>query len=84
MYTDYNQKNPCFKVQEFRLQNSIWQLEFKNGQVIDYDEMDILIHNVLFQLIQLTHTKKNTHLILFNDQIPKEQLRILHLQSLIK
>lgn len=83
MYTDCNQQSPCFKVREFRRQNLKWQLEFKNGQVIIYDEMDILNHNVLFLLIQLTHAEKYTHLILFNDQIPKDQLRALHLHSLI-
>ncbi|HEM0318198.1 TPA: lpg1578 family Dot/Icm T4SS effector, partial [Legionella pneumophila] len=52
-----------------------------DGTTHHYDKLKILIHNTLFQVIQLSSDKKNQMLILFNDQIPTDQLRLLHLNS---
>lgn len=43
-----------------------------------YDRASILISNSLFQLVLLISVTKNTHLILFNDQVSDEHLRLLH------
>lgn len=39
----------------------------------------ILIHNPLFQLIRVSDQEKRKIIILFNDQVPNDQLRLLHL-----
>ena len=55
-----------------------------NGSMQHYDEAHIRIHNILFQLIELSHSNRKKLLILFNDQIPKTELRLLHLKTIIK
>lgn len=79
---DVTYQSVCQKVKEIKcLQNHTWSLETIDGTTHHYDELKILIHNMLFQVIQLSSDKKNQMLILFNDQIPTDQLRLLHLNS---
>lgn len=75
-------KRPRSEVQEIKLTKKEWILLLKDGQDQHYDQAQILIHNVLFQLIQLSNPQRNKIIILFNDQIPSCQLRLLHLKQL--
>ncbi|MCL9685571.1 hypothetical protein [Legionella maioricensis] len=55
-----------------------------NDMTIHYDEARILIHNPLFQLIELSFLKRKKLVLLFNDQLTITQLRLLHLKTLKK
>ncbi|HHT9841686.1 TPA: lpg1578 family Dot/Icm T4SS effector, partial [Legionella pneumophila] len=79
---DVTYQSACQKVKEIKyLKDLTWSLETIDGTTHHYDKLKILIHNMLFQVIQLSSDKKNQMLILFNDQIPTDQLRLLHLNS---
>lgn len=83
-YLDFTHQSPCPTIHEIREGKQKWILLMNNGNSIDYDEASILIHNTLFQLIELSCLKKKKLLILFNDQIPVRQLRLLHLKTSMK
>ncbi|HAT8179175.1 TPA: hypothetical protein JA361_06790 [Legionella pneumophila] len=79
---DVTNQSVCHRIKEIKyMQNHTWSLEMIDGTAYHYDKLKILIHNMLFQVIQLSSDKKNQLLILFNDQIPSYQLRLLHLNS---
>lgn len=78
LWVEYHYQNPCSAV-ELIYRNNQWVLLSKNGQSEPCDEIKIVIQNTLFQLIYCSIFKKNRVLILFNDQIPGNQLRLLHL-----
>lgn len=77
-WLDYHYQNPCSAV-ELIYRNNQWILIAQNGTSESCHEIKIVIQNTLFQLIQCSIFKKNKILILFNDQIPGNQLRLLHL-----
>ena len=74
-------KSPCKEIQELRLSQSQCILITKDGQLIYFDKVIILVHNTLFQLIKLTSPANKKLFVLFNDQIPMEQLRLLHVKA---
>lgn len=73
-------KKPYAKINALGYSLKKWIVIMNNEQQLNYDEATILIHNILFQLIKLSSGNKNKLLILFNDQIPNEQLRLLHIK----
>lgn len=79
LWVEYLHQNPCSSVAELIYRNNQWVLVSENGQNEACDEIKIVIQNTLFQLIYCSIFKKNKILILFNDQIPGHQLRLLHL-----
>lgn len=62
-------------------QSNQWSIIDNEGIELFYNELVILIHNPLFQLLKLSINKKNKLVILFNDQLPNHQLRLLHLKT---
>lgn len=78
---DFVHQSPCSAIQEIQYCKKEWVLVTDNGSAQCYDEAHILIHNILFQLIKLSRSNKNKLLVLFNDQIPTTQLRLLHLKT---
>lgn len=80
--SDWVLMSPCPELKSIRLTQTEWVLETVLGGLYHYQKAKILIHNELFQLIQLTGSKNNKKIILFNDQIPKSYLKILHLRQL--
>lgn len=76
---DLLHQKPCSTITEINYRNKEWRLITKEGESLHCEEAKIIIHNTLFQLIQFSMFKKNKLLILFNDQIPDEQLRQIHL-----
>lgn len=81
---DYIHQSPCSTIQEIRCSRKEWVLVMNNDIVIHYDEASILIHNTLFQLIQLSFFNRKKSFILFNDQLTMTQLRLLHLKTFKK
>lgn len=77
---DWINKSPDNGIQAIQFIGNEWILSLNNGKDQRYNEVQILIHNILFQLLQFTHSKKKRFIILFHDQVPKSQLRILHLK----
>lgn len=77
---DLAHQSPCSTIQEIQFCKNKWVLVMRNGKVQQYEEATILIHNILFQLIELSTSNKSKFLILFNDQLPKAKLRLLHLK----
>ncbi len=79
LWIEYRHQNPCSAVAEFIYRNNQWFLIANNGESEICNDIKIVIHNTLFQLIHCSMPKKNKILILFNDQIPDHQLALLHL-----
>ncbi len=81
---DYRRKSPCSEIKEIQFfQDKQIGIMTKTGQQ-SYTEVLILIHNMLFQLIVFSNFNKRKIIILFNDQIPIAQLRLLHLKTATK
>ncbi|WP_423202171.1 protein YgfX [Legionella rowbothamii] len=79
---DWLNKKPRNGIKEIRFRTSKWILVFNNNKSQDYQEAQVLLHNVLFQLIQFTHLTQKKYVILFIDQISESQFRQLHLKLL--
>lgn len=79
MIHDFREMSPCSNIYKIHWRNKQWALINRNGSIRLYPELKILIHNMIFQVIQLSDYKKNKIVIIFNDQIPISQLKILHL-----
>ncbi len=71
-------KNKRYKIQEIRFTNNQWLL-VQNKDISTFDKAILLFHNPLFQLIQLTNSKQKKLIVLFDDQLTKEEFRYLHL-----
>ncbi|TAL63464.1 MAG: hypothetical protein EPN84_04960 [Legionella sp.] len=78
----WRDKSLCPQVKEIKCLKNQWVIFSLTGEHREYEDCRIMIHNELFQVIRLRQDKKNKILILFNDQIPKEKLRLLHLKQL--
>lgn len=78
-YRSYQKPHP--ELDELRYGQGQWKLILCDGTEQAYDTVEIRIHNMLFQLLRLSSPNKNKILILFNDQLSKEQLRLLHLNT---
>lgn len=81
---DFYNQSPYPSIQEIRCSKTGWILVTKKGALKQYDTASILIHNTLFQLIELSHKKTKKLIVLFNDQIPKSQLRFIHIKTAAK
>lgn len=79
---DWINKAPCPDVYEIKVATNQWVLVTNDGYSKAFEVAIILIHNTLFQLIKLSNPFENKIIILFNDQIPSNQLRTLHLRQL--
>lgn len=76
-------KNTSVGVEGFILSHNHWTLLMSDGQLKQFDKVNILIHNELFQLIQLRNTttsSKRQLVVLFNDQVTQNELRLMHLK----
>jgi hypothetical protein len=79
IYAIYQKPHP--EIQDLSCCQNQWKLKMSDGQEHIYTDVDILIHNILFQLLRLSSPNKNKVLILFNDQLSSNQLRLLHLKT---
>ncbi|MFT4057942.1 MAG: hypothetical protein QM652_00175 [Legionella sp.] len=77
---DWTDRRPNNGIKEIQFINGKWLLYLNNGKKLLYKEVQVLIHNPLFQLIQFSHEQHKRLIVLFHDQIPKEQWRLLHLK----
>lgn len=73
-------KRPNNGITEIQFIHNEWHLSLHNGTNQRYSGAQVLIHNILFQLIQFTHLKQKRYIVLFHDQIPNSQWRLLHLK----
>ena len=80
---DWIHQSACKEIVEIKCGKNEWILVLDDGSTIQYATVHIIIHNILFQVIEFTPSKRKKWLILFNDQIPKTQLRLLHLKTAI-
>lgn len=79
---DLIHQSPCSTLQQIRCGTNEWILVMNNDSTKHYDGASVLIHNMLFQLIELSHSNKKKFILLFNDQLTGSQLRLLHLKTL--
>lgn len=77
---DWINKSPDNGIKEIQFMHNEWILSLHNGMNQRYSGAQVLIHNLLFQLIQFTHLKQKRYIVLFHDQISKSQWRSLHLK----
>ncbi|MBA2648175.1 MAG: hypothetical protein H0U75_01025 [Legionella sp.] len=80
-YIYWANKNPSENFLEIILSHNRCRLVLKSKQEITYDRLSILIHNPWFILMQLQGPVKNMKLVLFQDQIPLDALRLLHIKA---
>ncbi len=78
---DAQHQRPCPDAVELSYRNTKWYLLNKEGHITIYENACALIHNPLFQLLQLNSEHKRRFLILFNDQLPDSQLRTLMVKT---
>lgn len=78
---DYIQKKPHLPYAGIHYTKNKWLLLMNSGESLHYDQLKVLIHTPLFQVFKLVAAERSQLFILFNDQIPSEQLRILHFIS---
>jgi hypothetical protein len=64
------------------LSRESWTLVYENGASENYDEVYVIIHNAWFQLIKLHIAGTQKLLVIFNDQVTTNQLRLLHAKSI--
>ncbi|RUR13192.1 hypothetical protein ELY15_02995 [Legionella sp. km772] len=76
----YRLGKPHPELHEIRQRGNEWVISSQGGEEA-FCKIIVLIHNPLFQLLQASQLNKNKLLILFNDQLSKQQLRLLHLKS---
>ena len=76
--THFKNKSPCPEIQTIRLLQNEWIVIGHERPLEKYDHANIMIHNVLFQLIKLTSSNKKKLFVIFNDQITKDMLRLMH------
>ncbi|WP_223800016.1 hypothetical protein [Legionella longbeachae] len=69
------------EIKKIQLINNQWVLDFRDGKRENYLQATILINNVLFSLIQLTHSQRKKCIILFHDQLTATQLRFLYFKT---
>jgi hypothetical protein len=77
---DWRKKRPHNGIVEIQYIAHKWVLLLNNGMKQEYIEAQILIHNMLFQVIQFSHVKQKKLMVLFYDQIPQNKLRLLNLK----
>jgi hypothetical protein len=78
---DWIHQSACKEIHEVQCGKNGWCLVLDNGAVQHYDKIHIIFNNMLFQVIELSSSNRKKLFILFNDQIPKNQLRLLHLKT---
>ena len=78
--TDWINRRPNNSIKEIQFIASEWKLLLHDGTTRSYKEAQVLIYNVLFQLIQFACGKEKKLIVLFHDQIPQNQLRLLNLK----
>ena len=76
---DWINKSPNIALTELQFIENQWILNTIRGPK-RYDEARVLIHNVLFQLLQFTSPEHQKFIVLFHDQVSNMQLRLLHLK----
>lgn len=81
-YKDLSTGSPCNDILEIIVGLNQWITVSPKGKTDYFMQSNILIHNPLFQLIKLTGINKIKIIILFNDQLPTEQLQLLHLKQI--
>ncbi len=82
---DIINRGACYEVKEIRChKEKSWEIQKRDGTTEQYDEMNILMHNFHFQLLQFKHVNKRKIYILFNDQLSSDQWRMIHLMSHFK
>ncbi len=74
-------KSPCADLLELTWTENQVRLLMKDDTLLLYDRLSILIHNELFQLIQLSRPLKKKRFVLFNDQVTLDELRLLHVKA---
>lgn len=78
------ERTPCPHLEELIYRNNQWIFVTKNDENENYDALKIIVQNPLFQLIQCSVSEKNKLIVLSNDQIPNQQLRLLNLLAVSK
>ncbi|ARB91352.1 hypothetical protein A6J40_03725 [Legionella longbeachae] len=78
---DWINRKPSVEIKKIQLINNQWVLDFRDGKRENYLQATILINNVLFSLIQLTHSQRKKCIILFHDQLTATQLRFLYFKT---
>jgi hypothetical protein len=77
---EWHRGSACSEIKEIQIMSRGNIKLFTEQTHEDYQSGHILIHNPLFflmKLVDVTQTKKKL-IVLFNDQITEEQLRLLH------
>lgn len=73
-------KRPGNGLKEIQFIGNEWVLTMNHGKKQAYSEAKVLINNDLFQLIQFTNLMQKRLIVLFQDQVTPDQLRLLHLK----
>ncbi|MDP3270197.1 MAG: hypothetical protein Q8M40_14255 [Legionella sp.] len=75
------EQSACPSVDQIQYRNDLWYLWMKMGSNVSYENATILIHNDFFQLICFSNENQKKVIVLFNDQLSTQQLRLLHIKT---
>ncbi|MCW8400391.1 hypothetical protein OQJ26_16555 [Legionella sp. PATHC038] len=78
---DCAMQSPCTSIKKIQFIGNGWILEPYRGNKKTYVQATILIHNPFFMLIEFKNKRQKKCIVLFNDQITNNQLRLLHLKT---
>ena len=77
---DQINQSPCSAIKKIQFIGNEWILQMSNDKKQNYEQAAIIISNNFFQLIEFTYFRKKKLIVLFCDQLPNDQLRLLHLK----
>lgn len=77
---DWLNKQSEHAIEKIQFIANTWVLVSRNGKKHRYAKAQVLLNNTLFQLIEFTESQHKRVVVLFHDQVPSEQSRLLHLK----
>lgn len=78
---DWAIQRPCTSIKKIQFIGNEWILEPYSGNKKTYIQAIILIYNPFFMLIEFKNKRQKKCIVLFNDQLTNNQLRLLHLKT---
>ncbi|MFY7697944.1 MAG: hypothetical protein ACOVQX_03875 [Legionella sp.] len=79
LYKTSPHDNPVKKLNKIYLNNGSWLLLNKDGSMKRYERLFVSFNGGLFVVLSLVRENSTNRLIIFNDQIDKQNLQMLRL-----
>jgi len=81
LISDFITRRPYAELKEIQFVLNEWVLQLDENKEYRYAKATILIDNVLFLLIKFTNQDNKKFIVLFHDQVAKNQIRLFRLKT---